>query len=258
MQEGYNPLAGQPLWQINDLDVAKQRLYDRSVFVRAFDEAHHARSYPIVTPEGTFGDLATNDDGSPSGIGWGSFPEIQKAIAALDNPSLEHISKLMGQNHKVRSFYNNIISPNSRYDDTTIDTHAINAAHLRPMGGSHPVVKFGLGMAGSSSNATGSQGGYGLEHEAYRQATALLNARPGARQLLPRQLQSIAWEAVRGLFTPEQKRDTGLVRDVDEIWRQARDRKITIDDARRMILERAKGIEPPSWYKPPDDEEPQQ
>jgi hypothetical protein len=262
MQGGDHPLQGLPLWQINDPDVAKQRLYDRSVFVRAMDEAHHSRAYPIVTPEGTFGDLATNDDGSTSNIGWGSFKEIGKAISALDNPDLAHISRLMGGNHKVRSFYNNIISPNSQRDDTTIDTHAINATHLRPMGGSHSVVKFGLGMGGSSSNATGAQGGYGLEHEAYRQATQLLNARPGAQPLLPRQLQSIAWEAVRGLFTPEQKRDKALVADVDAIWNQARNRQITVDEARNQILTRVKGIEPPSWYKPPPpapetpDEEP--
>ena len=243
----------QSLGEINNPDA-------RAVFVRAYDEAHHSRNYPIVTPEGGFGDAATNDDGTPSNIGWGSFGEIKKAIAMLDNDDLASRSRLLGANHKVRSFYNNIISPNSDQGDTTIDTHAINAAHLRPMGGSHPVVNFGLGMGGSSSNATGAKGGYGIYHEAYRQATDQLNQRPEyqGKGLLPRQLQSITWEAVRGLFTPEQKRDAGLVSDVDDIWNQARNRQITPDQARNMIRDRANGIEPPSWHAPPPtpDEEP--
>lgn len=249
---------GQTLGEINDPET-------RAVFARAYDEAHHARSYPIITPEGNFGPVATNDDGSPSSIGWGSFKEIGKALDALSTDDPAQLSLLLGGNHKVRSFFNNIISPNSQFDDTTIDTHAINAAHLRPMGGSHPVVSFGLGTGGgSSSNATGSKGGYGLYHEAYRQATDVLNQRrldsglPG--DLLPRQLQSITWEAVRGLFTPEQKRDPALVADVNGIWRQARNGQITADDARSLILNRVNRIEPPDWYKPPapptPDEEP--
>ena len=240
----------QSLGDINNPDA-------RAVFVRAYDEAHHSKDYPIVTPEGDFGDTMTNDDGSPQKIAWGSFKEIQKAIAALDTTDPANLSRLLGANHKVRSFYNNIISPNSQFDDTTIDTHAINAAHLRPMGGSHPVVNFGLGMGGSSSNATGAKGGYGIYHEAYRQAAERLSQRPGRPVMLPRQLQSIAWEAVRGLFTPEQKRDKGLVADVDGIWKQARDGQISADQARNMIRDRANGIEPPSWHVPPPaDEEP--
>ena len=237
--------GGQTLGDINDPDV-------RGLFVRAYDEGHHSKNYPIVTPEGGFGDTMTNDDGSPQKIAWGSFSEIKKAIAALDTDDPAALSRLLGANHKVRSFYNNIISPNSQFDDTTIDTHAINAAHLRPMGGSHPVVSFGLGMGGSSSNATGAKGGYGIYHEAYRQAAERLG-------LLPRQVQSITWEAVRGLFTPEQKRDKALVADVDAIWQQARDGQISADDARRMVSDRAKGINAPSWYTPPPtpDQEPQ-
>ena len=245
--------GGQSLGQINNWD-------QRALFVRAYDEAHHSRNYPIVTPEGGFGDTATNDDGSPSNIGWGSFNEINKALSMLDNDDLASRSRLLGANHKVRSFYNNIISPNSDHGDTTIDTHAINAAHLRPMGGSHPVVDFGLGTGGSSSNATGSKGGYGIYHEAYRRAAERLSQRPGRPVMLPRQLQSITWEAVRGLFTPEQKRDTGLVADVNAIWRQARDGRISADDARNMIRDRANGINAPFWHTPPPtpDEEPQE
>jgi len=229
---------GQTLGEINDPDT-------RALFVRAYDEAHNPREYPVITPEGGFGDLMTNDDGvTPRKIGWGSFTEIKKALAALEAPDLATISRNLGDNHKVRSFYNNIIAPNSLHGDTTIDTHAIAAAHLRPLGGSDPVVSVGLGTGGSSSNATGSKGAYGIYHEAYRQAAE-------QRGLLPRQMQSIAWEAVRGLFSPAQKRDASFYQENGDIWQAFRNGRMSADEARRAVLDHAGGINPPSWWTPP-------
>jgi len=229
---------GQTLGEINDPDT-------RALFVRAYDEAHNPREYPVITPEGGFGDLMTNDDGvTPRKIGWGSFTEIKKALAALEAADLATISRNLGDNHKVRSFYNNIIAPNSLHGDTTIDTHAIAAAHLRPLGGSDPVVSVGLGAGGSSSNATGSKGAYGIYHEAYRQAAE-------QRGLLPRQMQSIAWEAVRGLFSPAQKRDASFYQENGDIWQAFRNGRMSADEARRAVLDHAGGINPPSWWTPP-------
>jgi hypothetical protein len=231
---------GTRLGDINDPDT-------RAFFVRAYDEAHNARDYPIVTPEGGFGDLATNTDGSNSKVGWGSFGEIKKALAALNSDDLASISRGLGGNHKVRSFYNNIISPNAQHGDTTIDTHAIAAAHLRPLAGSDFPVEMGLGLAGSSDSATGSKGAYGLYHEAYQQAAKRLG-------LLPRQLQSITWEGVRGMFSPEQKRDTGFFNHNFDIWQGFRDGLYSADEARRMALEHAGGINAPTWHLPPKAE----
>jgi GNAT superfamily N-acetyltransferase len=228
---------GRPLREINDPDA-------QAVFARAYDEAHNSKDYPIVTPEGGFAEASTNADGSPSKIGWGSFGEIRKALQALHTDDLRTLSKSLGGNHKVRSFFNNIISPMSEHGDTTIDTHAINATHLRPMGGSHPVVDFGLGTGGSSSIVTGSKGGYAIHHEAYRRAAEKLG-------LLPRQVQSIAWEAVRGLFSPEQKRDEAFVARNAAIWQDFREGRITAQQARAQILEHSGGIDPPTWYVSP-------
>ncbi len=228
---------GQTLRDINDPDT-------RALFVRAYDEAHNDRSYPTLTPEGDTGDLALNSDGSPRKIAWGSFGEIKKALSALDSPDLASISASLGGNHKVRSFNNNIVSPNALQDDITIDTHAIAAAHLRPLGSSDQVVANGLGMGGSSDAATGSKGMYGIYHEAYRQAAEQLG-------LLPRQMQSIAWEAVRGLFSPEAKRDNQFYNDNYDIWAGFRNGQYSADEARSMVLKHAGGIKPPSWWTPP-------
>ena len=67
------------------------------LFVRAYDEAHHSKDYPIVTPEGDFGGTMTNDDGSPQKVAWGSFSEIsKKALAALDTNDPAALSALLG------------------------------------------------------------------------------------------------------------------------------------------------------------------
>jgi hypothetical protein len=136
---------------------------------------------------------------------------------------------------------NNIISPNSPNGDVTIDTHAIAAGHMRPLGGNDPIVEAGLGMSpASSAAATGSRGLYGLYAEAYRRAAAQAG-------ILPRQMQSITWEGVRGLFSPEQKRNANLVNSVNGIWDQYRQGQIDAPTARTAITELAGGINAPEW-----------
>lgn len=222
----------------------------RTLWIRAYDEAHNTREYPIVTPEGDFEGIATNDDGTPRKVGWGSFTEMQKALTALEAGDLPTISRSLGGNHKVRNFYNNIIAPNSDAGDVTIDTHAIAAAHARPLSGTDSPVALGLGLAGSSDARTGSQGGYGIYAEAYRQAAKQLG-------LQPRQLQSITWEAVRGMFSPAQKRDVAFWNGNYDIWNEYKQGRLTADEARQQVLKQANGIEAPSWLtgQAPEPEE---
>jgi hypothetical protein len=239
---------GIPLSEINDPDT-------EALFYRAYDEAHNSRQFPTLTPEGDVGPTALAPNGrAPEKISWGSFIEIKKAIDMLrENPSMEAISRSLGGQHKVRSFHNNIFDPNALFDDSTIDTHAIAGGHLCPLGASSNVVAAGLGgHPGSSHAATGSKGMYGLYHEAYRRAAEILTAR--GTPLLPRQVQSIAWEAVRGLFTDVQKRTPSFVAANDNIWQGFRDGKYDAATARQMVLNLARPnghIIPPVWYSRP-------
>jgi hypothetical protein len=229
-----NIQSGIPLAQIRDP-------FEQAVWIRAYDEAHNPRSYQVVTPEGDFAGPALNKDGSEQAVAWGSFNPIEKAMQVLKDDSTENISRQMGGNHKVRNFYNNIISPNSPNGDVTIDTHAIAAGHMRPLGGNDPIVEAGLGMSpASSAAATGSRGLYGLYAEAYRRAAAQAG-------ILPRQMQSITWEGVRGLFSPEQKRNANLVQSVNQVWDQYRGGQIDAPTARATITELAGGINAPEW-----------
>lgn len=228
--------------------------HERAVFARWYDEAHNPRSYKMVTPEGEMaGDSmipakytkkgALKEAARPRNVSWGSFNEIAKATAALQNATLPEVSRLMGGNHKVRNFFNNIIAPLHGHD-VTIDTHAIAAALLRPLGGSAMAVGHGLGTSagkgvpGAANSATiGNRGMYGLYAEAYRRAAKDLG-------ISPRELQSVTWEGIRGLFSPEQKRDANFVKHVDSVWAN---RNMTRDEKREAIATHAGGFKLPSW-----------
>lgn len=236
MQQHANEIAGRSLAELTDP-------FQRAMWMRAHDEAHNDRSYKVVTPEGEFGDTATTKGGKAQKVAWGSFNEIHKAMQALNDPSLENISRHMGGNHKVRNFYNNIISPNFGRD-ATVDTHAIAAANMMPEGSKSELVKAGLGMKGASSAGTGSRGMYPHYIEAHRRAAEKLG-------ILPRELQSITWEGVRGLFTPEAKRDEAFVNEIHDIWHRAAQGEYDNETARQKVLARAapQGIRDPGWVR---------
>jgi hypothetical protein len=61
-------------------------------------------------------------------------------------------------------------------------------------------------------------------------------------------MQSITWEAVRGLF-PDTFKTAKNNADVDAIWTRYRNGEIEIDEARSLVSERAGGIRPPSWQQ---------
>jgi hypothetical protein len=220
---------------------------EKALWVRAFDETYNERAYSTISPEGEMLDYVKTGDGKFRRIAWGSQEELGKAISAILDPSRENIDRILGDNHKVRSFYNNILNPMSTAGDVTIDTHAVAAGLLRPLSGSSTEVNHNFGLSPEAgfrttknSSVTGVRGIYGIYAEAYREAAAELG-------LLPRQLQSITWEAVRGLFEAKFKR-TGNVDAVNAIWQQYRDGAISLETARGKVLEVAGGIENPTWH----------
>ena len=227
---------------------------EKAIWLRIYDEVYNDRSHRIVSPEGDFLEIATNADGKPKGTGWGSIPEIAKAVEAFDSGGRKDVlTPLMGTKHKVRSFYNNILDPDGPNGDVTIDTHAVAAALLRPLSGASTEVHHNFGSspmiakqkpdwkgATKNSKVTGVQGNYGLYAEAYRRAAA-------ERSVLPREMQSITWEAVRGLFTDKFKGQAKNVDDINKIWYDYRSGKVSLDEARSAVTERAGGINPPSW-----------
>jgi hypothetical protein len=220
----------------------------KAMWLRTYDQAYLPREHQIVTPEGDFAGLRMNADGkTPTKTGWGSLNEIGKAIVILDDPSKANISKNLGDMHKVRNFYNNIYAPNDPSGAVTIDTHAVAAGLLRPLSGNSREVlhNFGSGITGEggpkNSSVTGVKGTYGIYAEAYRRAAQ-------ERGVLPREMQSITWEAVRGLF-PDTFKTAANADKVDNIWLQYRKGKLSLDEARNEVFNAAGGINAPEWER---------
>ena len=221
---------------------------EAALFIRAYDQTYHERSYRLVTPEGGFGEYVTNKQETEEDlfgpipkvkgtVAWGSQRFIEKAVSILRDGSNKNISEQLGSEHKVRNFYNNILHPNSAEGHVTIDTHAMGAALIKAVSGASLEVKQLFGAAGSNV-WTGASGSYGLVADAYREAAK-------RRGLLPREMQSITWEAVRGLFPWSVKKQ--LAPKIEAVWEDVRNGKITLVKAREKIFAMSGGINRFAW-----------
>jgi hypothetical protein len=78
----------------------------------------------------------------------------------------------------------------------------------------------------ASSGAKGIKGTYYANQEAYQMLAEEMG-------MLPRQIQSVTWEAVRGLFTDKFKGNKENVEAINQIWENYAEGKITIDECGR-------------------------
>ena len=216
--------------------------------VRTYHEVNTTKDYNIVAPDGSIQGVATKNNGENAKVAWGSYGEIGKAVAIKNDGSQENITRSLGEMHKIRNFYNNIIDPMSQDGDVTMDTHAIAAALLLPLSGNSTQVGQNFGTKTSNSGPLGIKGLY----YAYADAYALAAKEAG---LLPRQVQSITWEAVRGLYTDTFKGNKAELAKINNIWKNYQDGKITINEARDQAKESAGGIKDPTWAGGPLQDE---
>ena len=221
----------------------------KAMYVRAIDKTYNSTDYNLSNPTGDIVGLALNRDGSPSKISWGSNIEIGKAIGVLDDPSIENIGRSMGDAHKVRNFYNNIVNPNHAYDnpfvgDITIDTHAVAAASMKPFSGQSPEVMANFGSGGGAANTSisGAKGTYGMRADAARLAAQEAG-------IMPREMQSVTWDVARTMF-PRTFKTKENVQAINAIWDMFKKGKISANDARSAIVERAGGFGKVDWAIP--------
>ncbi len=214
----------------------------RGMWVRMFDESYRDKTYRNVSPEGYFLDV------NNSNIAWGGNGDIGKAVNVIFDSSIDNVSKQMGQAHKVRNFFNNITAPNADMGDVTIDTHAVGAAQMKPLSGSSPEVKINL--QGPPKNApSGLSGTYPFHADAYRELAKSLG-------IQPRELQSITWEQIRALFSPEFKRkysgesaDPKVTREVDHLVSRMAKGEITPQEMRESFKSMVGGFDDLTWAK---------
>jgi hypothetical protein len=209
----------------------------QGLWLRMADQAYGDPQIPVYAPDGTI-------RGSQK-IAWGPYDAVAKAVDILENGSIQNINDLLGQGHKIRNFYNNIISPNSTRGHVTIDTHAVGAAHWKPFSQKDVEVAHNFGGSvpgtpGAGKNAaSGIQGTYPVYAEAYKQAAKEVG-------VSPREMQSITWGGIRSLMSREGKTPE-LRKAVAQIWQDHEAGKITADQARDQIVEAAGGFKRPVW-----------
>jgi hypothetical protein len=209
-------------------------------FVRMRAETKYATSFPIVSPDGRFGtpSSSTNNKGVTKEIklAWGTYGSIGKAISILTAPSetqMKVISDELGDQHKVRSFYNNIVDPQNADGHVTMDTHAIAALFWQAFSGNSREVGQNFGTANTATDSlTGVGGLYPAFAEAYRAVAA-------DYVMLPRQVQSITWEAVRMLFTARWKSKPENVNGVRAVWARYQNNEITLEQAQTEVFKMA-------------------
>jgi hypothetical protein len=225
----------------------------KAMWLRAYDEAQNGRYYREVAPNGDLLDYAVKGDGGRRSIVPQSFDNMAKAIRIMEGDgSLDAISLELGDEHKVRNFFNNILTPSSPID-VTADTHQIAGGLLMPYGSSAPEVGHGLSGATApkqnmpwskaGSLETGTPGAYGLHFDATKRAAE-------ERGWIPRQMQSITWEQLRALMPPGIRGNHPFGQKARDIWGAADKGEITPEQARSAIINEASaagGGGMPSW-----------
>lgn len=216
----------------------------KAMWVRSHDQAFSDRGYDIISPTGQSMGPALTAKGDKATAAWGSNNEIAKAIRVIENGNIDNISMQMGEQHKVRNFYNNIVAPEYAREmpaiaDVTMDTHAIAAGQLMPLSGSSPAVSANFGSGAPGSAVTGASGTYGINADAYRMAAEQAG-------IMPREMQSVTWEAVRNLYPAKWKNASNKAA-IEGIWNDYSKGRISLDTARSLILEKAGGVDVPDW-----------
>ena len=232
-------LKGKTLKEIQEMGGKRGNIL-RGWAVRLISEHMFGTGVSITSPEGNPVGVYRNEDGKPRVNAWGSARESNAAIEILLDGSAESINEHLGDKHKVRSFYNNIISPLSAAGDVTIDTHAVAAAFLMPYSQKALPVSHNFGSA-SSSPKNGLNGTYHIIAEAYRKAAKSLGVQP-------RQLQSVTWEAIRGMYDTASRKDLKFMESRENVWKE------NDTDAARTELT-GQTIRDPFWVRRGDIDE---
>lgn len=212
---------------------------EKAFFIRAYDEVYNTRDYENISPTGEINGFVMTDKGARAKVGWGGFGPIMKSVSILENGSIENISENLGNQHKVRNFFVNISNPNDK-NAVTIDTHAVAAALLKPLAGSDAEVNTNLSGPPKSAS-TGLVGSYPVLADAYRELANELG-------ILPRELQSITWEAVRGLYKASFKTAKNK-KSINDTWEKYRNGEINEKELYEEINTKAGGVSKPVWYE---------
>lgn len=180
-------MSGKRLSELSDLDAGKM--------VRAISDARG----PLQVIDHEENPMV-KEDGAPRYVRWQSNDNLMRSVSIFRNPTFENISQQMGEQHKIRAFYNNIRDPHdTEFDDVTVDTHAYGIGLGIPVTTASTEIsnaKGSITLPGApKSTKAGTVGLYPIFAEAYREAAK-------ERGMIGRRMQSITWEQWRKEWSP--------------------------------------------------------
>lgn len=200
--------AGEALYGMGKSEVNARRLTSDEMVLRGDGRGGYDR-VPKFTA-----------DGEPYKVRVQSASNLATAVSCYragqgdGAPDMDRISDSLGGGHKVRSFYNNIVDP-SDPRHVTVDTHACSVAYGYTISQSSRSPYLNVAAAEDAKDPyrqmykltaetttdarTGQAGGYPIVADAYREATAQINARqpPPVPPYTVREVQSITWAQQR-------------------------------------------------------------
>ncbi len=199
----------------------------QAAWIRTYDETYHSSAFSSFNPDGSRGANVKTAAGVDQKLVWNTNGFIADGIKMLNaNGHPDKISEILGDGHKVRSFYNNILDPTSPNHDVTGDTHQVGANLFRS--GKAIAVAVGQNlntmdakakeMPGGnvtipSSKVTGINGTYPFHADAVRQAAK-------EEGVIPNAMQAVSWVVKRASFS--RASDEALAK-VEKTWHEYHD-----------------------------------
>jgi hypothetical protein len=241
-------------------------------WVRIHSTANHPEGMREPLPHGGFGEFVKTAKGQNARVQWQSSANLGKMVKVLmaDQASDEHRrqvhNEVLGENPKVRSFFNNIKQPNAPTTtggepaDATIDIHttadAIGRGDLtstlptRLRKTDYQDKSFtqdfgGMVMSGSPKSVkSGNVGVYGVVGDAVREVAK-------QQKVFPRALQSMGWVG-RKLDSEQIQASPETSEAVRQMHRDMRSGALSFDDFRTKYNDLIMGLHKksprtPSW-----------
>lgn len=218
----------------------------KAAWIRTYDEAHHPPHFREITPEGDFAEHVAGENGDRYKVAWQGFSTIAKAVKMLDaKGDMKIVDKDLGNQHKVRSFYNNILQPNAPRKgvasedaaDVTSDTWNIRAGLLHPgLPSTSKQVSAGLGGAPRTSKV-GISGTYPVLGSALKDVAH-------ERGMIPNAAQSTVWDMFRTIATPKKAKE-----EIDKLHGALRSGSIPHEEFLKKMSAEVGPMAEPTWAK---------
>ena len=213
----------------------------KSQWITYRDMAHNDPRFHVLSPEGERLGYKEKVDGEPATMMWQMTGPIAKAVRILEDGSIDHISRELGYGHKIRNFANNIILPDSLGKFGCVDTHQVATGLMSPLSQQSPEV----GDSMERTLTAGYGGTYGIHHEAMCRVADEIS-RDENREYLPRELQSICWEAGKSMFDKKAKGKEGQA-EAGKLWLKYKTGKASLKETQDNLYACFGGVKPYIW-----------